>query len=101
MVQFSGSYTHVKAENVDAYMAAIGVPWIARKAAAAVTPALGVTVVINLFKIFDMFSAEITQDGEDWTMSWKTSVISNTVKFKLGVEFEEKNPGGKVVKVIL
>lgn len=83
MVQFSGSYTHVKAENVDAYMAAIGVPWIARKAAAAVTPAL-----------------EITQDGEDWTMSWKTSVISNTVKFKLGVEFEEKNPGGKVVKAV-
>ena len=41
-----------------------------------------------------MFSAEITQDGEDWTMSWKTSVTSNTVKFKLGVEFEEKNPGG-------
>merc|ERR1712045_199689 len=84
MVQFAGSYTHVKAENVDAYMAAIGVPWIARKAAAAVTPAL-----------------EITQDGEDWTMSWKTSVISNTVKFKLGVEFEEKNPGGKVVKATL
>ena len=52
MVQFSGSYTHVKAENVDAYMAAIGVPWIARKAAAAVTPALGDTVEINLFKIF-------------------------------------------------
>ena len=42
MVQFAGSYIHVKAENVDAYMAAIGVPWIARKAAAAVTPALGV-----------------------------------------------------------
>ena len=41
MVQFAGSYTHVKADNVDAYMAAIGVPWIARKAAAAVTPALG------------------------------------------------------------
>ena len=51
MVQFSGSYTHVKAENVDAYMAAIGVPWIARKAAAAVTPALGDTVEINVFKI--------------------------------------------------
>ena len=42
MVQFAGSYIHVKAENVDAYMAAIGVPWIARKAAAAVNPALGV-----------------------------------------------------------
>ena len=51
MVQFSGSYTHVKAENVDAYMAAIGVPWIARKAAAAVTPALGDAVEINVFKI--------------------------------------------------
>merc|ERR1712241_558273 len=63
--------------------AAIGVPWIARKAAAAVTPAL-----------------EITVDGEDWTMSRKTSVISNTVRFKLGVEFEEKNPGGKVVKAV-
>ena len=32
-------------------------------------------------------------------MSFKTKAISNTVNFKIGQEFEEKNPGGKVVKV--
>ena len=33
-------------------------------------------------------------------MSFKTKAISNTVNFKIGQEFEENNPGGKVVKVI-
>ena len=32
-------------------------------------------------------------------MSFKTKAISNTVNFKIGEEFEEKNAGGKVVKV--
>lgn len=32
-------------------------------------------------------------------MSFKTKAISNTVNFKIGQEFEEKNAGGKVVKV--
>ena len=32
-------------------------------------------------------------------MSFQTKAISNTVNFKIGQEFEEKNPGGKVVKV--
>jgi len=33
-------------------------------------------------------------------MSFKTKAISNTVNFKIGQEFEEKNAGGKVVKAV-
>ena len=32
-------------------------------------------------------------------MSYKTKALSNTVSFTLGQEFEEKQNGGKVVKV--
>ena len=41
MVQTSGKYEQTGSENIDAYMSAIGVPWIAKKAASAITPSLG------------------------------------------------------------
>ena len=65
MVQFAGSYIHVKAENVDAYMAAIGVPWIARKAAAAVTPALGDAVAIAI-AVIKTVSYVFCRDHSGW-----------------------------------
>merc|ERR1712062_802615 len=81
VVTVEGFYKEESNENVDAYLSAIGVPWIARKAAGLMSPTI-----------------EISRAGDDWTMSFKTKAISNTVNFKLGQEFEEKNPGGKVVK---
>ena len=41
MADVNGKYVQEKAENVDAYMEAIGVPWLIRKTAANITPSLG------------------------------------------------------------
>merc|ERR1711909_241138 len=82
MVQIEGTYVHEKSEGLEAYLGAMGVPWVARKAAANTSP----TIVIS-------------KDGEEWTMSFKTAMISNVVKFELGKEFEEKAPiGGEMNK---
>jgi len=81
MVTIDGVYKEESNENVDAYLAALGAPWIARKAAGLVSPTI-----------------EITRSGQDWTMNYKTKVLSNSVSFTLGQEFEEKHNGGKVVK---
>merc|ERR1711970_468202 len=82
MVQAEGTYVHEKSEGLEAYLGAIGVPWVARKAAANTSP----TIVIS-------------KDGEEWTMSFKTAIMSNVVKFELGKEFEEKAPiGGEINK---
>ena len=83
MVQIVGSYVHEKSEDFEAYLAAVGLPWIARKAAANTSP-----------------SIEITKDGDEWTLSVKTAIMSQVVKFVIGKEFEEKAPlSGNVQKV--
>ena len=41
MVTFNGTYVNEKSENVDEYMAATGMPWIARKAAGSASINLG------------------------------------------------------------
>merc|ERR1712098_809654 len=42
---------------------------------------------------------EISRDGDEFTLSFKTAIMSNVVKFVLGKEFEEKAPfGGEVNK---
>ena len=83
MVQVIGSYVHEKSEDFEAYLAAVGLPWIARKAAAKTSPTI-----------------DITKDGDEWTLSIKTAIINTEIKFIIGKEFEEKAPmGGKVQKV--
>ena len=83
MVQIQGVYLHEKSEDFEPYLAAVGLPWIARKAAANTSPTI-----------------EISKDGDDWTLSVKTAIMSNVVKFTIGKEFEEKAPiNGKVQKV--
>ena len=41
VVTVEGVYREESNENVDAYLSAIGVPWIARKAAGLVSPTIG------------------------------------------------------------
>ena len=41
VVTFDGVYKEESNENVDAYLSAIGVPWVARKAAGLLSPTLG------------------------------------------------------------
>jgi len=72
MADVNGKYVQEKAENVDAYMEAIGVPWLIRKTAANITPSL-----------------EISRDGETWKISFKTAIKSNNSTFKVGQDFEE------------
>ena len=43
VVTVEGFYKEESNENVDAYLSAIGVPWIARKAAGLMSPTLGDT----------------------------------------------------------
>ena len=83
MVQIDGTFVHEKSEDFEAYLAAIGLPWIARKAAANTSP-----------------TVEITKNGNEFTLSFKTAIMSQALKFVIGEEFEEKAPfGGKMQKV--
>jgi len=75
MVQIEGTYVHEKSEGLEAYLGAIGVPWVARKAAANTSPTI-----------------QISKEGEEWSLAFKTAIMSNVVKFVLGEEFEEKAP---------
>lgn len=67
-----GSYQNDRAEGMDEYFAALGVPWIARKIMLAITPSL-----------------VITKEGEEWSIKYKTAVMDQTIKFVIGVEFDE------------
>ena len=83
MVQIEGTYVHEKSEGLEAYLGAIGVPWVARKAAANTSPTI-----------------QISKEGEEWSLAFKTAIMSNVVKFVLGEEFEEKAPiTGEINKV--
>ena len=41
---------------------------------------------------------ELSQNGEEWTMDIKTEVMNKSINFKVGQEFSETTPSGKVVK---
>ena len=45
------------------------------------------------------FQLELKKDGNDWELTFKTSFMNRTTKFTVGIEFEEKNLGGKAIKV--
>ena len=47
MVTFNGTYVNEKSENVDEYMAATGMPWIARKAAGSASINLGLFLLVS------------------------------------------------------
>ena len=98
MVQYSGVYTHAGEENLATYLQTIGVPPAARKAAGDAPPSLG---HCKYFLYIDKYFScvEISQSGSEWSMTWRTARMNNTVQFTLGEEFEEKGFGGKVVKV--
>ena len=98
MVQYSGVYTHAGEENLATYLHTIGVPPAAREAAGDAPPSLG---QCKYFLYIDKYIScvEISQSGSEWSMTWRTARMNNTVQFTLGEEFEEKGFGGKVVKV--
>merc|ERR1712168_886430 len=83
VMEVEGVYREESNEGVDTYLSVMGIPWIARKVAAMANPTI-----------------EIKRSGEDWSLYYKTKFLSNNVNFKIGQQFEEKNPAGKVVKVL-
>merc|ERR1711931_139841 len=78
MVQFTGKYTRVSAENYDEFLKVLNVGFLLRKAATASTPVM-----------------EISESDGNWVMKTSTSMKSMELKFKLGVPFEEETTDGR------
>ncbi|XP_078584795.1 cellular retinoic acid-binding protein 2-like [Branchiostoma floridae x Branchiostoma japonicum] len=77
-VDFTGNWKHVESENFEACLEALGVNFAIRKIAKNTNPRL-----------------EIQQDGDNFKI--KTVALKTTeVKFKIGEEFEDDLPMGKV-----
>merc|ERR1712227_1040716 len=79
MVEMKGTYERSAAENYEAFLDALGVGMILKKAATATTPVM-----------------TVTEEGGQWTMQ-----TSMELKFKLGEEFDEKTPDGREVTSIV
>ncbi|RZC34089.1 hypothetical protein BDFB_002694 [Asbolus verrucosus] len=77
MSKITGTYTHEKNENIDAYFQALGVPYIARKMMALTSPKL-----------------TIQNENDEWIITSSTIIRTIAVKFKLGEEYEEDMPKG-------
>lgn len=78
MVQFTGKFTRVSAENYEEFLKALNVGFLLRKAATATTPVM-----------------EITESDGNWSMKTSTSMKAIELKFKLGVPFEEETTDGR------
>ena len=48
MVEIEGIYKEESNQNVEAYLSALGVPWIARKAAGLISPTIGKYMELQL-----------------------------------------------------
>ncbi|KAI6170788.1 Protein CBR-LBP-5 [Aphelenchoides bicaudatus] len=82
--QFVGNWILVESENFNEYTKAVGFGYLQRKMAATVKPTMDI---------------QIDDDGT-WTIHLGTKFKSFTVKFKLGVEFEEETTDGRKVRSI-
>jgi fatty acid-binding protein 3 len=79
MSKITGNYVHQKNENLDAYYQTLGVPYVARKMMSFTSPKL-----------------TITNEGDEWTITTSTTLRTITLKFKLGEEYDEDMPKGKL-----
>jgi len=84
MVEMKGTYERSAAENYEAFLDALGVGMILKKAATATTPVM-----------------TVTEEGGQWTIKTSTMLKSMELKFKLGEEFDEKTPDGREVTSIV
>merc|ERR1711915_818233 len=78
MVNFTGKFTRVSAENYDEFLKALNVGFLLRKAATASTPVM-----------------EITETDGNWSMKTSTTLKSMELKFKMGVPFDEETSDGR------
>merc|ERR1712126_54819 len=84
MVEMKGTYERSAAENYEAFLDALGVGMILKKAATASTPVM-----------------EVTEEGGQWTIKTSTTLKSMELKFKVGENFEETTPDGRNVDSIV
>ncbi|CAH1777481.1 unnamed protein product [Owenia fusiformis] len=82
--QFNGSWKLDRSENFDAFLAANGAPWFARKMAAMASP---VTTIV--------------QDGDKFEITIVTTMWSQTDTFTVGEPYEkEHHKSGKKQKCL-
>lgn len=71
-------------ENFEEIMKALGVGLFTRKIGAAVSPVM-----------------ELTKEGDEYALSSKSTFKDTLIKFKLGEEFDEETPDGRMVKSVI
>ncbi len=75
-VDFNGTWKlETSSENFEDFLAAMNINIIMRKAITKLTPEI-----------------TIVQDGDNFQITTKTVIMTREVKFKVGEEYEEKNP---------
>lgn len=68
----------------DEYMKALGVGLVVRKMGNAVSPVI-----------------ELTQNGDEYTLTSQSTFKNTSITFKLGEEFQEETPDGRLVKTTI
>nr|ABX75508.1 fatty acid binding protein [Lycosa singoriensis] len=84
MAELCGKFKLVSSENFDAFMKAMGVNMVMRKAGALSKPVV-----------------EIKQDGDYFILKTTTTFKTSEIKFKLDEEFEETRMDGSVCKTTI
>lgn len=77
-------YKLASSENFDEVMKALGVGLVVRKMGNAVSPVI-----------------ELTQNGDEYTLTSQSTFKNTSITFKLGEEFEEETPDGRTVKTVI
>lgn len=77
-------YKLASSDKFDEYMKAIGVGLVVRKMGNAVSPVI-----------------ELTQNGDEYTLTSQSTFKNTAITFKLGEEFEEETPDGRTVKTVI
>ena len=78
MPDYNGVYKLVSSENFDAFLQAMGLNVLMRKAATSGTPTITVSV-----------------SGDQWTLKQENKLRTNVMEFQLGVQRDVKNLDGK------
>lgn len=82
MAQFEGKYEHIKSENFEEFLRAIGVPMIPRKLVTASNP-----------------TVEVTREGEYWVIRMATLIRTIEYKFIPGETIQTETMGGMAENV--
>ncbi|XP_021925689.1 fatty acid-binding protein, muscle-like isoform X2 [Zootermopsis nevadensis] len=77
-------YKLASSENFDEVMKALGVGLVVRKVGNSVSPVI-----------------ELTQNGDEYTITSQSTFKNTTTTFKLGQEFEEETADGRKVKSVV